>query len=118
MTETTNTKIILDDIATRVSNSTAAVVESFIQARVDRTIGERAELLEKAFQKLTEARIDVRKAEKQEPFYTATGEKTFPGYTKEQWDAVLKARAFVEKLEKAIEEALTGSWDPLKVVLK
>lgn len=110
---------LLTEVATKIGESTPAVKDRVRDMLVEREVAKRVETLEKAVAKrrdLTKAFNKVNRADN--VVEDAEGKVLMAGYTDARRKEIKKAREQLEKLEKAIEAAMTsadgGAWGKLR----
>lgn len=80
-----------------------------IQTEVNAICNQRLDdLLDKGLTKLKDARKDLDKVKPDLETYSATGEKVSAGFTKAKFEELKKAQDLVDRIQKAVDQALGG----------
>jgi hypothetical protein len=111
---------LLAEVAEKIDASGVAVRERVVSAMVEKTIAQRADLLEKALNKLGDLRKELYKLGPDAITFVGPERTKHEAFTKQQLDARVKAEENIEKLETAIENTLKGgkdTWKKLSEVL-
>lgn len=116
---TTTTVDLLSQVSDAVKDSSELVRKRLVDALVDRELTSRVDLLDKALTKLKDAKKEVDKLRPDVETFDETGAKVTSHYSKAKLEERKKAVEAKEKLEKAVEQALSGeSFDKLKELMK
>lgn len=105
---------LLAEVAEKIGGSGPAVRERVVSAMVEKTIAQRADLLEKSLNKLSDLRKELYKLGPDAITFVGAERVKHEAYTKERHDARTKAEENVQKLEEAIESTLGGGKDAFK----
>ena len=109
---------LLASVAETLKNSTDTVRARLTQTLVERKLASRVDLLDKGLTKLTDARNELKKMRPDQVSISGDGTKN-ETFSKDAWDKKAKAEEALAKLEKAVEQALTGeSFDKLQEMTK
>lgn len=110
---------VLADVADRVKTSAPLVRANLVERLVNQELTSRVEKLDKALQQRTTLQRDFFKANKPDTeTYNADGSVASASYSKTRLEEVKKAREALEKMDNAIEKALTGDFQKLNEVSK
>ena len=104
----TNLKTINEAIADQIAGSSTVVREIVIRTMVDAEVNRRTNMLVEAIQKAEQQRRELRKFKPDQISYTENGEVASATWSKEVLEDKKKATEKLEKLERAIEKALTA----------
>lgn len=109
---------LLSEVAETIKNSSSAIRSRLKDTLVEREVSSRVDLLDRGLLKLREARAEIKKMKPDQVSFDGGGQKT-ETWSKDAHEKKVKAEEQVEKLEKAIELALSGdSFDKLKDLVK
>jgi len=101
---------LLSEVAEKIGQSTSQVRERVISALVEREVVARTDILDKALAKRTELDREIRKLQKPDvEQFDVDGKVVSASFSKARVDELKKAREGLEKLEKAIDKALTDN---------
>jgi len=105
---------VLSDISETIKNGgNEKVMARVKEAFVERELQKRTDAMVKAFDKLTEARSDLKKIKPDVIAYDENGQEVSAQYSKAKVDERKKAQEKVAKIESAINLALTGDYSKL-----
>ena len=112
----TKAQELLADIAAKVKDSGAEVVQKYIEKSVQKEVESRVDLLDKAIQKRFELLGALGKVNRPDVItYDAEGKEASGTYTKPRLEEIKKAKESLEKHEAALEKALINNdWTKLK----
>lgn len=105
---------LLAEVAEKIDGSNSAVRGRVVEAMVEKTVAQRAELLEKSLVKLGDLRKELYKLGPDAVTFEGPERVKREAYTKPQLDARTKAEENITKMETAIENALKGGKDTWK----
>jgi hypothetical protein len=101
---------ILSEVAEKIGQSTPQVRERVIDSLVEREVAARTDILDKALAKRTELDREIRKLQKPDvEQFDHEGKVMSASFSKARVDELKKAREGLEKLEKAIDKAITDN---------
>lgn len=108
---------VLSEISETIKNDGNATVMARVkEAFVERELQKRTDALVKAFDKLTEARSDLKKIKPDVVAYDEDGKEVSASYSKAKIDERKKAQEKVGKIESAINAALAGDYSKVYIV--
>jgi hypothetical protein len=114
-----NSVDVLGEVSDLLKNSSEKVKERLVSTLVEREIASRVDLLDKALVKLKEAKKELDKIKPDIETFDEQGNKQAGQFSKAKWEEKKKATENKEKLEKAVEAALSGeSFDKLRDLMK
>lgn len=120
MTQNTGTGIdILAEVASTLKSSSETVKKRLVDTLVEREVVNRVDMLDKALVRLKDAKKEFDKIKPDVDSFDADGKLVSSLYSKAKADERKKAGELKEKLEKAIDQALSGeSFDKLRELVK
>lgn len=99
---------LLAEVADQIKGSAPQVYERLRDQMVERELADRVALLDKAFAKRRDLTNNLNKVNRPDNVtYNADGTEAAGTYTKERLNEIKKAREVLEKLENAMERALS-----------
>jgi hypothetical protein len=102
-------KKVLIDVAERIKNARGDVRERLIGTLVEREIGQRVDVLDKALSKREQLERDIRKLKPDDVSYDGDGNVVSAHYSKAKYEELKKAKDKLAKLDTAIEKALADN---------
>jgi len=115
-------KTIQEAVAEKIANSNETVANTVIDKLAEIEISRRVEILTRAIQKQEPLNKEFKKIEGKDDITTYVGGAEVKAMSKERYEAIQKAKENVEKLQKAIDVALTentaDSYNKLDEILK
>lgn len=116
---TQNTGVdILTEVAATLKNSSDAVKTRLVSTLVEREVLNRVDVLDKALVKLKDVKKDLEKVKPDQETFDVDGKLISSGYSKVKADERKKAIDLKDRLEKAIELALSGDgFDKLRELM-
>lgn len=116
VTETSGASTLLAEVAANIKS--ADIKGRLIAMLTEEEVVLRANLLKTAFEKLNLQRKALTKIKPDVITYNANGEESSASFSKAKIDELKKAKDEMGKLEKALEQALSGDYTKLKEIVK